>query len=394
VEPGATVALRLDRSGYASADRSLQVGSGEQRELQVKLEPVLGAIELRVQPAGAEIRVDGAAAGSGDRTLQLSAVAHRIEVRKEGFAPFSTTVTPRPGFAKRLDVTLQPRERAQGEAPSSGLPQTAEAPGGARLVLVEPGALELGSAPGTQGRRSNEVQRNVAITRPYYIGVREVTNAEFRAFRADHQAGAMGTYTLDEDAQPAVQVSWDDAARYCNWLSEKESLPAAYVERGTRMVPVVPLAAGYRLPTEAEWAQAARAGSAARALFPWGDDTRPAPGSGNYADQSATTILPVALTTYADGFPVASPVGSFAPTSLGLFDIAGNAAEWVHDYDGVPQPDGTVEKDPVGPAEGVYHVIRGSSWRHATRTELRIEFRDYGDGPREDLGFRIARSAQ
>jgi formylglycine-generating enzyme required for sulfatase activity len=97
------------------------------------------------------------------------------------------------------------------------------------------------------------------------------------------------------------------------------------------------------------------------------------------------------LEKYQDGYPVSAPVGSFAPNSKGLFDLDGNVAEWVHDWYDVPVEQTTPMTDPQGPAGGQHHVIRGAGWAHGTVTELRLSFRDYGMGGRDDVGFRIAR---
>ena len=94
---------------------------------------------------------------------------------------------------------------------------------------------------------------------------------------------------------------------------------------------------------------------------------------------------------------VASPAiaGSFAADARGFYHLGDNVAEWVHDFYaislGVSQ---ALERDPRGPAEGEFHVIRGSSWMHSTVTELRLTFRDYGNEARPDVGFRLARYAE
>jgi len=85
-------------------------------------------------------------------------------------------------------------------------------------------------------------------------------------------------------------------------------------------------------------------------------------------------------------------VKTFPADSRGIYDLAGNVAEWVHDYYEIP---GTERiRDPLGPESGEYHVIRGSSWMHGTITDLRLTFRDYGSDGRPDMGFRIARFAE
>jgi formylglycine-generating enzyme required for sulfatase activity len=128
--------------------------------------------------------------------------------------------------------------------------------------------------------------------------------------------------------------------------------------------------------------------------FAWGDKWPPPKDSGNLADVSARALVPSILPAYDDGFASTAPVGKFKPSSIGLYDTAGNVAEWVNDLYTVPTPGITKPViDPVGPERGNSHVIRGSSWRHSGVTELRLSYRDYGATPRPDVGFRIARYA-
>ena len=88
-----------------------------------------------------------------------------------------------------------------------------------------------------------------------------------------------------------------------------------------------------------------------------------------------------------------APVGSFAASPLGLFDLGGNAAEWVNDRYTVGITGAPEAQDPTGPPDGQYHVIRGSSWRQGGISELRLAYRDFGDSGRLDVGFRVARYA-
>jgi formylglycine-generating enzyme required for sulfatase activity len=100
------------------------------------------------------------------------------------------------------------------------------------------------------------------------------------------------------------------------------------------------------------------------------------------------------LPDYDDGYAATAPVGSFAAGPSGFFDLGGNVAEWTHDLYTVQPASSAVAVDPLAGGAGGLRVIRGSSWRNAAVTELRVAYRDYGDGKRNDLGFRIARYAQ
>ena len=130
-------------------------------------------------------------------------------------------------------------------------------------------------------------------------------------------------------------------------------------------------------------------------MLPWGGKLPPQRNSGNYADESGTGRLPFIIPGYSDGHLVTAPVGRYPANGAGIHDLGGNVAEWCYDYyDVYIASDGRVLTDPLGPEIGGSHVVRGSSWRHGSITELRFSYRDYALKPRKDLGFRIARYAR
>ena len=387
--PGIDYRISVSKAGHDTASDTLRLESGRAREVHVSLDAHYGEIEISSEPADAELIVDGEAVGTANQTLRLTATPHEIEVRKEGYESHRQSLTPRPGFPQVLQVTLRTAEQIRQAA---RLP-VVKGPQGQELRLIEPGKFRMGASRREPGRRSNETLRDVELTRAFYLATEEVSNREFHEFRQEHKSGHVGQKTLDLDEYPVVEVTWNEAARYCNWLSAKEGLAPAYEMIGGQMVGTRPLASGYRLPTEAEWVWAARfAGSGGGRKYPWGNSLPVAAGSGNYADSSAGGLVESTIGGYEDGFAATAPVDSFEPNSVGILNMGGNVAEWVHDFYSIYSSSAsTLLLDPIGPEKGEYHVIRGSSWMDSTVTELRLSFRDYGNGSRPDVGFRIAR---
>jgi formylglycine-generating enzyme required for sulfatase activity len=389
LSPGAPHTLSVSSQGYETASREIQVAAGGRDDLSVELKPRLGEIQIAATPDGAVLFVNGENKGSARQVLRLPAVAHRIEIRKEGFATHAVEIVPRPDFPQTLEVTLAPETSAtQVQSPEVAPPPPPAAVPRSDLVLVKPRSFQMGAPRREPGRRANEAIREVEITRPFYMGAREVTNREFREFRPEHRSGAVSGHSLEIDDHPVVRVKWEDAAAYCNWLSEKESLPSAYVASG-ESYQLVPGSPGYRLPTEAEWELAARYATGSARKYPWGD-TLPVPqGAGNFADRSTDGMVAATIPDFDDSFPATAPVGHFAPNTLGLYNLGGNVSEWVSDHYELAAP--AAATDPMGPASGEFRVIRGASYLHGSVTQLRLTFRDYGKEPRPDVGFRIAR---
>ena len=392
LRPGRVHVIALNKPGYETATRELSVAADSGRRLEIPLVAQFGLIEVVSDPPGAEIFVDAELRGVTPAQLTLLAVAHELEVRLDGHAPQSTTVTPRTGFPQRWETILVAQDTATG----TGYPQLVHTGLGQELRLVLAGEFTMGSSRREQGRRSNEALRAVSLAEGFYLGVKEVSNADFRQYDPEHDSGAFSGETLNDDEQPVVRVTWERAAQFMNWLSIGDSLQPVYEEADGTWRPVRPLRSGYRLPTEAEWAWAARfAGREEPLIFAWGAALPPPDRVGNYADISARQLLPTTLVTYNDGFAVTAPSGSFAANPLGIFDLGGNVSEWVQDYYEVGRVETEiVAENPLGPETGRFHVVRGPSWRGATVTDLRMASRNFSADGGERIGFRIARNLE
>jgi len=195
---------------------------------------------------------------------------------------------------------------------------------GMTLVEITAGAFLMGQEPGTGGDWDESPVHEVAISGPFLMAATEVTNAQYELFDPDHRR-YRGIHGLPEGDDDAVAfVSWNDAARFCEWLSEREGRP-------------------YRLPTEAEWEYACRAGTTT--AYSTGDEL-----PDEYRKEQALNWEPR---------PVSLAAGSTPPNAWGLHDMHGNVEEWCLDWYG-PYDAGR-QVDPVGRAEGTFRVTRGGS---------------------------------
>ncbi|HJS59296.1 MAG TPA: PEGA domain-containing protein [Vicinamibacteria bacterium] len=382
--------VKVTKVGHDGAEARVTLARGEERTLELRLVPQLGEVQVVAEPADADVIVDGELKGSGSQTLRLTAAPHEIEARREGYETQRARVTPRPGFPQTLGLRL----RTQKQAAVAARPAELRPASGHELRLLSGGRFQMGASRREPGRRANETQREVELARPSYLGTHEVTNVQFRRFSAAHDSGRIGPHDLGGDTHPVVQVTWEQAAEYCNWLSAQEGLPPFYATRDGKLVAASPLGTGYRLPTEAEWSRAARYPGEGPLKYPWGPSLPPPPRAANLADGSARSLVSLVVQGYDDGYPATAPVGSFSANALGVFDLGGNVAEWVHDIYGIPAATSAVERDPTGPAAGDLHVILGSSFLQGSVSELRLSYRDYGMKPRSDVGFRVARYAE
>ena len=255
-------------------------------------------------------------------------------------------------------------------------PKTITNSSGMKLPWIPAGAVLMGSPQGEEHREDNEYQHRVRITKPFYLGADEVTQAEYERVMGKNPSwfsangdGSEQVQGMDTSRFPVEQVSWAEAVEFCRKLS---SLPEG--QRAGRV---------YRLPTEAEWEYACRAGT--RSVFHFGDSLSSTQanfdGDSPYGGASEGPDL---------GRP--RPVGSYKPNGWGLYDMHGNVYEWCRDwYDAEYYKNSPVD-DPVGPSsEAFSRVCRGGCWsfdagycRSSNRDGVSPSYRD------NPLGFRVA----
>jgi formylglycine-generating enzyme required for sulfatase activity len=387
----------ISKSGFESEKRALRLAPTETITLELTLQPRLGSVELKVTPTQADIRINGVIHNSLQTTVRLPTRSQLIEVSQPGFATITQTITPDADFPQTLTVNLL----TLAEAELAKVPKTLETRIGYRMRRILPATIELGAARRDRGGGSNEIQRTITLTQPYYLGATEVTNAQYQLFDASHNPGVLGRTLLTARERPVVGVSWNEAAAFCNWLSDQEGLPRAYEPVGDSYQLITPRTLGYRLPTEAEWSRAGRYADVAAGAqaditgatrFGWGDDLPPPNDFANLADDTATGFAPNIILNFNDRFRGPAPAGHFKANALGLHDLTGNVAEWMNDRFSTARTP-TAATDWAGPSEGAVRVIRGSSFLSGSFKTLRWAYRDSGLDGRQDVGFRLAKNA-
>jgi formylglycine-generating enzyme required for sulfatase activity len=387
-------ALRITAELLARQEAQERAKLAAQEDMRAKLEAETAA---RAAPAANE------ATKAAEKKAKALAEKIREEAkRKVGLAA-----------KKQAEAMAQSEERSKAVSASSvkEAPRTVQRPGGVfqdcpecpRMVVIPAGEFAMGSPASEAGRGLDEgPQRQVQIAQPFALGRSEVTVAEFRRFaeesgykteaerdtRAQGQGCSGFIYTdpqpvtswrspglTQADSHPVVCVSWNDARAHAQWLSKKT---------GKR----------YRLPTEAEWEYAARAGSTGARY--WGDDPVQACRYANVADQSRFQTWGFGQKhECTDGHYFTAPVGGYAPNRFGLYDTIGNVWEWTEDcynasYAGAPA-DGAAWLS----GDCAQRVLRGGSWstvprfaRSAARHKNPADYRD------NLTGFRLARTLE
>ena len=254
--------------------------------------------------------------------------------------------------------TEQPTEHPV-EQPTEPAKESITKPLDRKFNKIPAGTFLMGSPESEPGRDSDEDQHKVTITKAFYMQTTEVTQGQWTAVMGTEPWKGKPT-GKEGPNNAATYVSWVDAIAYCEKLSEKEGKT-------------------YRLPAEAEWEYACRAGT--KTAWSFGDDEKVL---GDYAWH--------AKNAYDIDEKYAPQVGLKKPNAFGLYDMHGNVYEWCHDYYEEDYYKQSPAKDPPGPASGSFRVLRGGSWfgsSHLTRSALRY---GYDAGYRNFYyGFRLVR---
>lgn len=358
VSPG-DHSIRVEKDGYEPYRKRLSLDAGRSITLHVTLSeerPANGRLFVETEPEDARVRI----LNIGPRFYQgmeLEPGRYHVEVSATGYETSKQWVDLGASEDKYIDITLKKVRVAETAAPEGEAFTNSI---GMKFVLIPDGTFTMGSPSSEPKRDSDETQHSVTISKAFYMQTTEVTQGQWREIMGNNPS----YFKNCGDNCPVEQVSWNDAQAFIRKLNQREG-----VNR-------------YRLPTEAEWEYACRAGTDTPFYFGNCLSTDQANYDGNYP-------MPGCSKGEYRKRPVR--VGSFPPNAWGLYDMHGNVWEWCQDWKG-NYPGGYVT-DPTGPSSGSYRVFRGGGWYYgawACRSADRY-YISPGDR-RSSLGFRLART--
>src|SRR6056297_3391837 len=337
--------LKLTKSGYEDKSESIRIEPGKRttQYLTLEKEETTGSLYINSNPSGAYIYINGNYKGTTTKTIEeLEPGDYSLKLTKNGYNDKTENITIEAGKRETAYITLQEKE-TETYTPGRNVPDQ---------VLVKAGTFQMGDEHGDLWSACRPVH-TVKLTYEYYIGKTEVTFNQYDAY-----CEATGKSKPDDEGwgrgnRPVINVSWNEAIKYCNWLSEKEGLSKAYDSEGNlldkngRQTTDITQVEGYRLLTEAEWEYAARGGHKSTS------DYKYAGGNNLYE-----------LGWYRNNSTgKTQEVGQKSPNELGIYDMSGNVWDWCYDWYDSEYYDKSPRENPTGPNSASGRVARGGSWR-------------------------------
>ncbi len=404
--PVGTYALEMTHEGRR---KTLDVKVEKEETPAAKIAFGTKQYSITSKPAGAEIFCDGKLVGTAPCTVDLPEGVHKLVARYKSWPPVEREISAVPDSPEEgqafafLPGSVKIASRPKGAAVFNGSARVGTTPciienldpgqatftlklerykDGTATAVVRPGLTEFAEVdfekrPGPRAGApwENGLGMKFVPVGDLLVGVWPVRVADYAKFCEETGRPAPAADFPQTPDHPVINLNWEDARAFCQWLTSSERSAGRLDENQI-----------YRLPSDAEWSAAAgipdeggntpEARDGKHRQYPWGTTWPPPAGSGNYADSSIKKGA--SIVGYSDGWVQTSPVGSFAVSANGLFDMSGNVWQWVEDsYRG-------------GEGRKSWGVLRGGSWGTSQPAELQLGYRDVVDRSERDplFGFR------
>ena len=364
--------LKIKKYGYV--DDIIDI-TKETKELNIALTEDLSEVFISSDPPS-DVFLNDEYIGKTPFTKKIQKIKHKISFKSKGFRTLNESFEPTKDKQNIIKKLLTEKEASLLENKKYSRTSI-----NGEIILFEPGSFLMGSSKKESRRDINEIMRSVKITKHFYISKNLITEEQYSLFKRSSKSNL-----------PINNISWIDAAKFCNWLSSKEGFENFYEIKNDQIISFNMDSKGYRLPTEAEWEYVAKSNTPEKYIYSWGSDRKITKLVGNIADVSTQGILSNFIDDYDDGYDERSPVGSFRSNQNDINDLTGNLSEWVNDFYSVEfVQQSKVFQDYIGPLAGTSHVIKGSNYYSSTPLQLGLSYRTYGNEPNDLVGFRIAR---
>jgi len=345
--------INITKQGYEKYDEKIHLNEGELKKLEVELSSLLGEIHIQVAPKDAEIFVNSIKKGIGNVSLtNLKPDKYTIRLKKKGYQAYEEEIL------LKASQTFQKGYQLQKEIkPKVIKSKVITNKIGMTFVYIPPGSFMMGSPKDEPGRYDRENQHEVVLTKGYYMQTTEVTQGQWKSVMGENPS----KFKDCGDNCPVEWVSWKDVQVFIEKMNKKAD---KYL---------------YRLPTEAEWEYAARAGT--KGPFAFGDCLS--------TEDANYNGYPLSNCPKGEYRRKTIPVATLKANKWGLYDMHGNVYEWCSDWYGDYPTNRVV--DPQGAQSGTYRLKRGGSWLSSARY-CRSAFRDRDEpgGRGNFVGVRLA----
>ncbi len=341
--------LEVSADGYRTKEEWVNLSGEPEKRISIDLQQKPGIIQFGGTPTGAKVYLDDLYVGTLPcMKYSILSGKYRVKIEMEDYKSIKRHVTVKAGQTSIVNVDLE--QETLKESPYDL---------GMKFVYINPGNFMMGSPSSEPDRDSDEKQHRVTLTKGFYMQTTEVTQGQWQEVMGYNPS----KFSICGDNCPVENVSWNDVQEFIKKLNKRSGKLK------------------YRLPTEAEWEYACRAGTDTPLAFDGCLSTNQVNYDGNYAQEGCPK---------GEYREKTVPVESFPPNAWGLYDMHGNVWEWCQDRYGV-YPSGSVT-DPKGPVLGLTRVDRGGSWfngawgcRSANRDGGTPDLRFF------NLGFRLVR---
>ena len=372
-------ALTIKKTGFEDQKIFISESSSliENNRISIKLVQSKSEVYFRTEPSS-EIFINNELIGKTPQRIYLPVGKHQVSLKRVGYAQVDKEIS----IYKNTNIEINEKLLTLNEHLMSSSPLKYKNNYGMVFKLFYPGEVTIGSKSTEKRRNRNEIIRHVNLNRPFYVATKLINESQY---------AEINSLKNQSSVLPKNNISWIDAAKTANKLSQNEGFSNFYVFENNKFVGINKKSLGYRLITEAEW-EYVNLINDKKTIYPWGNSEIIPEGIGNLAGEEVINIFSLFIENYSDGFEKRSNSDAFLPNSNDIYDIVGNLSEWVHDfYSEDFLLEGKSFDDYLGPRYSSSHVVKGSNYTSSKLKELGVSFRSSQIEASNLIGFRLAR---